>query len=333
MTPRPSAAPRFWSPASRFGRAASSAFAIVAALTIAAGPAVAATPPAYSDIPTTVPGNVSSIGFEATATSEFGDLITLEGTDRARAHLPMTVIMSSHACQSDANETPTPCTTTPGATFSAKLTLTLYDGTGGGIGAKILSTTKTVKMPYRPSWDQKNCTTSGGWSVKSGSEFTCYSGQAVIVTFALPAGKDLPDEFIWTISYSTAHYGPTVDGVTGKEHSPMNSLNVGAKTFEAKPYYGTRPAPDTAIDDSVTGVLHVENDMATYAPLACFGLTCPGQKVGGITGTPPPTSTAGTSGNESPLPLPAVLPICLAFGLLGLIVAAARRRPVSQRAE
>ena len=332
MTPRPSAAPRFWSPASRFGRAASSAFAIVAALTIAAGPAVAATPPAYSDIPTTVPGNVSSIGFEATATSEFGDLITLEGTDRARAHLPMTVIMSSHACQSDANETPTPCTTTPGATFSAKLTLTLYDGTGGGIGAKILSTTKTVKMPYRPSWDQTNCP-SGGWSVKSGSKFTCYNGQAVIVTFALPAGKDLPDEFIWTISYSTAHYGPTVEGVTGNDKSPMNSLNVGAMTFETKPYHGTRPEPDTAIDDSGTGVLHSETGWADNAPLACFGLTCPGQKVGGITGTPPPTSTAGESGSESPLPLPAVLPICLGFGLLGLLIVAARRRPVTQRAD
>jgi hypothetical protein len=332
MTPRPSAATRFWAPASRFGRAASSVFAIVAALTIAAGPAVAATPPAYSDIPTTVPGNVSSIGFEATQTSEFGDLITLAGTDRARAHLPMTVIMSSWACQSDATDTPKPCTTTPGKTFSAKLTLTLYDGTGGAIGAKITSTTKTVKMPYRPSWDQTNCP-SGGWSVKSGSKFTCYNGQAVIVTFALPAGKDLPDEFIWTISYSTAHYGPTVEGVTGNDQSPMNSLNVGAMTFEGTPYYGTRPEPDTAIDDSGTGVLHVENEMTKYAPLACFGLTCPGQKVGGITGTPPPTSTAGTSGSDSPLPLPALLPICLGFGLLGLLIAAARRRPVSQRAD
>ncbi len=297
----------------RIGRALSSIFAVVAALSFAAGPAVAAAPPAYSDISTTVPGNVVSIGFEATGTTEFGDLIKFEGTDRARADLPITVVMSSHACQSDAQNGPV-CTTTPGATFPAKLTLTLYDGTGDAIGAKILATTKTVPMRYRPSADSVNCT-NGGWSSK------CYSGQAVLVTFALPAGSNLPDEVVWTISFSTGDYGPDK---TNGTYTPMNSLNVGADKLAGQPSHGTDVVPDDAITDTGTGVLHSDSGWIANPPLACFGLTCPGERVSGITGTPAPTSTLGTSGtNSEPSP---VLPIALAFGAIGLMFAAYRRQ-------
>jgi hypothetical protein len=63
----------------------------VLALAVVAGPAAAASPPAYNRIPFALPGNVVSIGFQATSTSEFGDYITLGGTERSRTNRPVTV--------------------------------------------------------------------------------------------------------------------------------------------------------------------------------------------------------------------------------------------------
>jgi hypothetical protein len=313
-------------PARRLGPAVSSAAAILAALTMAVVPAFAATPPAYSDVPAVLTGNVVSIGFEATATSEFGDLIQFGGTDRARADLPVTVVMSSWACESGGWTGPD-CTTTPGKTFPATLTLTLYNVVAGEtptVGDPILSTTKTFQIPFRPSWDQVLCPVVDGkhrWY--SPADEGCYNGLAHEVTFTLPSGEALPDELIWTVSYSTAHYGPDK---TGDTTSPMNSLNVGTQTFGKAPY-GVDVEPDSAFDNSGTGVLHDDSGWAGYAPLACFGTACPisdptpkpTQEVGGATGRPTPatTSTAGSSRGDRPVP--PILPISLAFGAIGLL--------------
>jgi hypothetical protein len=319
-------------PARRLGSAVSSAVAIFAALTMAAAPAFAAAPPAYSDVPGALTGNVASIGFEATATSEFGDLIQFGGTDRARADLPVTVVMSSWACESDSWNGPA-CTTTPGKTFPATLTLTLYnvvDGETPAVGDVILQTTKTFQIPYRPSWDQVLCPADGTkhrWY--SPADKLCYNGLAHEVTFKLPSGDALPDELIWTVSYSTAHYGPNK---TGDLNSPMNSLNVGAQSFGTAPY-GVDVEPNSAFDNSGTGVLHDEAGWDGNAPLACFGTSCPlsdpapkpTQEVGGATGrpTPAPTSTASSSNGEQPMP--PIVQICVAFGAIGLLVGLKRR--------
>jgi hypothetical protein len=275
---------------------------------------------------------VHSIGFEATATSEFGDLIQFGGTDRARADLPVTVVMSSWACESGA-WTDTTCTTTPGKTFDATLTLTLYDvlpGDAPAAGDAILHTTKTFKIPFRPSWDQAKCPADGDfhrwyWATNN----TCYSGLAHEVTFDLPAGDALPDEVIWTVSYSTADYGPEK---TGLEKSPMNSLNVGTESF-GDAAYGKDVEPKSAFDNTGTGVLHDDGGWADYAPLACFGTSCPlsdpapqpTQQVGGVVGRPTPATTSTSGSSNGDQPVPPILPICLAFGAIGLLVGLKRR--------
>ncbi len=49
---------------------------------IALTPAAARTEVIYSSIPTTLPTNLPSIGYEATGTAEFGDAVGLAGTSR-----------------------------------------------------------------------------------------------------------------------------------------------------------------------------------------------------------------------------------------------------------
>jgi hypothetical protein len=326
ITARPGA------PSRRRASVVSSAAAIVAALTMATAPAFAATPPAYSDVPASLPGNVASTGFEATATTELGDLIQFDGTDRARADLPVTVVMSSWACESDSWTGPA-CTTTPGKTFPAKLTLTLYnvvDGTVPGVGAQILSTTETFQIPFRPSWDQVLCPADGNFHRwYSPADKLCYNGLAHEVTFKLPSGDALPDQLIWTISYSTAHYGPnkTVDS------SPMDSLNVGTQSF-GDAAYGKDVEPKSAFVNTKTGILHDDvNGWAGQAPLACFGTSCPlsdpapkpTQEVGGVVGRPTPARTSTASSSNGDQPLPPILPICLAFGAIGLLAVLKRR--------
>src|SRR5258708_177213 len=67
-------------------------------------------PVAYSVIPTVIPGNVPSLGYEATSTSEFGDEVGLvhNGTPLASAR----VLMSSWGCQFGSGTT---CSTNPGS--------------------------------------------------------------------------------------------------------------------------------------------------------------------------------------------------------------------------
>ena len=94
-----------------------------------AGATGPAGPVAYSAIPATIPGNVASLGFEATATAEFGDEVGLasHATPLAKAR----VLMSSWACETGHWNDVT-CTTTPGATFSVPVTFNVYavDNTG-----------------------------------------------------------------------------------------------------------------------------------------------------------------------------------------------------------
>ena len=75
----------------------------------------------YDSIPSPLPGNIQSLGYQANQTAEFGGQIRLAGTQRQDPSITLT--LSSWACQSDPNPT---CTTTPGATFSHPLTLNLY---------------------------------------------------------------------------------------------------------------------------------------------------------------------------------------------------------------
>ena len=327
------------------------ASAIAAAIfTVAAGPVAAATPPAFDNMPATLPGNVASVGFEATQTSEFGDYIVLGGTQRARASLPVTVVMSIWACQSDESGGPV-CTTTPGATFAQPLTLTIYkvvhtDGVTSA-GDQVLQTTHTFNLPYRPSYDPTDTCTSPRYRAADGK---CYSGMAYPVTFTLPSGGDLPDELIWTISFDTGSsgYHPT-----GNQAKPYNSLNVSAQT-EGSPSFGAEGEADSVFINSrnsgnygTTGTVGTFSDTDGWGankPLSCFGTSCPTsepvvtpspiQTVEGATGrpviTPATTTVAGTAGSGSDPTL--ALIVCNLFGFAALFVVMARRRSLRRGA-
>jgi hypothetical protein len=275
----------------------------VSALALVAGPAAAATPPAFNNIPSTLPSNVVSVGFEATQTSEFGDYIVLGGTERSRAALPVTVVMSSHACQSDEGGGQV-CTTTPGATFSQPLTLTIYavdhsDPAVPAAGKAMLQAQGTFDIPYRPSFDPSGkcaALNSTGWW--DGTSQSCLSGISAEVTFTLPAGPDLPDELIWTISFDTGSSGYSP---TGNQSKPYNSLNVSAET-DIAPSPGAEGDPDGLFLNSrnagmygsgaSVGTFGFTTGWGANKPMSCFGISCtanapvPSESVPAVTPAP-----------------------------------------------
>ena len=184
------------------------------------------------------PGNVSSIGFEATSTKEFGDRVQVG--PGAHELSSVTVLMSSWACETGGWTGPTPCATTPGATFTHPLTMKLYADNGSGApGGVLASMTMTATIPYRPSADAVNCT-GGRWFDGA----SCFNGFAAPVTFNFPPGTVLPSRFIWAISYNTSHrgYNPIGAAACGT-NCPYDSLNVGASTLTTKPSRGNDVDP------------------------------------------------------------------------------------------
>lgn len=223
---------------------------LVVAVTSLAGPAVADGPVIYDAYEDGIPGNVSSLGFEATSTSEFGDHIAFAGTER---HLESaSVVMSSWGCESG-SWNGGDCQTTPGATFDHEITLTFYEvvdnaGTPAA-GAVIAGATHTFAIPYRPSVDTVNCTGGRWYSV---AESTCFNGLATEITFEF-AGQLLPDEVIWGISYNTTHYGAEPIGQSAACFAESggcgyDSLNVGAASISS--VVGTDIEEESAFLDS-----------------------------------------------------------------------------------
>ncbi|MBI2776634.1 MAG: right-handed parallel beta-helix repeat-containing protein [Chloroflexi bacterium] len=211
----------------------------------ATGIALAVTPSAtvYDAIPAALPGNVVSLGFEATSTSEFGDLVRLAPGPRQADSVD--VVMSSWGCETGAWST-ADCVTTPGATFSHPITLNIYatDTAGEPTGSPIVSETDTFAIPYRPSPDTINCT--GGRWYDTGSS-TCFNGLATTITFNL-AGETLPSELIWTVAYNTTNYGAAPIGTADcGSNCGYDSLNVGAESFGGSPSPGTDIDPDGAV--------------------------------------------------------------------------------------
>jgi len=330
-------------------RTALGAAVVAATVTLVAAPAIAAAPTVYRNIPTTIPGNIGSIAFQARSISEFGDLIQLAGSERSSAKLPVTVVMSIWACEKGGDVT---CDTTPDATWNQDLTLTLYavDTTGFtpvAVVPPLLAKTQTFALPYRPSRDATgHCDASGFYPWYSVAENLCFNGLAHPVTFALPAGVTLPDQLIWSISFNTETHGYAPIGKSG----PWNSLNVAAKTYSGEPTVGTDVEPQAAFVNSTWTGAYGDNGAgglgtfrydptgwAAIAPLVCFGY-CPVNSAAAaptpfdsvLGATAPPTGTSGPSRGDSS-PLLAVL-ICFASGALGLAAvrsqrAAIRRRP------
>ena len=145
---------------------------VLAASALLAAPAATAAQPAakatiYNNIPSPLPGNAPSVGFEATSASEFGGEVSFAGTNRQKPQV--TVLMSSWACQHGYWNTGN-CATTKKAKFNQSLRLTVYAvGDDGAVGAQLGSVTHTFGMPYRPAANYSKCAgaDAGKWYSKS----------------------------------------------------------------------------------------------------------------------------------------------------------------------
>ena len=187
----------------------------------------------YSSIPAPLPPNVPSLGFEANASSEFGDLIQFTGTSRSLTQV--TVVMSDWALAANYPAFPG----AGGPTWNHPLTLNLYtvdnSGPNPAPGTLIATRTQTFAIPWRPVADP-TCANPAQWRAGNG---TCYSGLAFPVTFDF-TGVTVPSQMIYGLAFNTEHYGYAPIGVAG----PYASLNLGLA--QAPPTVGVNPFPDTA---------------------------------------------------------------------------------------
>jgi hypothetical protein len=201
-------------------------------------------PVIYDSIIDPNPGNVPSVSFEATGTGEFGNQINLGGT--ARVLNNVVVQMSSWACQSGSwTGSPSPCATTPGATFSVPITLNIFAvGAASAYGpstagALLASTTQTFAIPYRPSADPTDCPSAPTKWYDAGLG-TCFNGYFNNIEFTF-GHVALPNSVIWGITFNTNTAGLHPLGVTG----PYDSLNVALSQEPKSPSVGSDPYQGT----------------------------------------------------------------------------------------
>jgi hypothetical protein len=248
---------------SRVVKLTMAAFALVAVF--AASSAAAAPEVIYNDLPTPIPGNVVSLGFEATQTSSFGGQVEFGAA--ARNNPTISVIMSSWACQSGTWSEKN-CETTPGAKFEWPITFSVNAvGPGNSVGALLGSGSKVFKIAYRPSYSPKCFSTSVGTWYHKGE---CSNGKAVKLSLPLRIAN-LPSKAIVTISYNTSDYGKTPQRPqpcnSEPQGCPYDSLNVGvqdgfANPAGTSPTVGAFPAPDIAYVDGAP-----EEEWTGFQPL------------------------------------------------------------------
>lgn len=224
---------------------AAAAFTLVGPSNVWAGNAAV-----YSSIPGQLPGNVTSLVFEASTAIEVGDHVALGAGPRTLASVR--VVLSSWACQSG-HWYSRRCATTPGATFAHPITLSLYavdtSGPTPAQGALLGRKTQSVDIPYRPAADPTSCPAAPTqWY--SATDGACHRGYAFPVTFDFSAEPiTLPDEVIWTVAFNTTHFGPTPLGEatacynTADPNCPYDSLGVGVETFTGAPFAGADADP------------------------------------------------------------------------------------------
>ena len=187
----------------------------------------------YSTIPSTLPPNLTSLGYEATSASEFGELIQFAGGNASYNLTSATVLMSNWAYESQWSSAINGTTITSSG-FYEPLTLNLYNvGAGNTVGSLIATQTVDSFIPWRPE-PSGNCGTA--WLASDGQ---CYNGSLSEVTFNL-TGISTPGEIIYGLAYNTTDYGASPTHVSG----PYDSLNFALPTTGTT--VGANPLPDTA---------------------------------------------------------------------------------------
>ena len=159
----------------------------------------------YNSVISPLPGNLPSIGFEATAFNEFGNAVNF--SPGATHDLTKVVVtLSSWGCASGSWSLTT-CASPKEATFTEPITLNVYNPSTDGVnpGTKIASVTETFNILFRPSASPL-CVggNAGKWYQKSSK--TCFNGLAQNITFTLNNVK-VGTSAIFGITYNTTHYG------------------------------------------------------------------------------------------------------------------------------
>lgn len=237
----------------RIPKLAAALLAATVVLAVAAGTASAEKTVVYNHIPSPLPGNLPSVGFQANQASEFGGQVEFEAGTWKNPNV--TVTMSSFACVTG-NWNKANCGTPQGTTFNWPVTVSLYkvepDNT---VGALIARATKTFKMPYRPSANFAKCSgaDAGKWYDKA--DQTCNNGKAFKVTVGLKA--KLPAKAIIGVAYNTSGYGAEPQGeatacFSKPEGCFYDSLNAAVTT--GTPTVGSAPllAEEKAYFNSAT---------------------------------------------------------------------------------
>lgn len=180
----------------------------------------------YNSIPAPLPGNYTSLGYQATSTQEFGELIKF-APGGARNLTTVTLGMSDWAKHSDYQSM-------SAAGYNVPLTLNLYSvGAGNSVGGVIATRTIDSLVPWRPE-ASAGCT-GGAWMDGNGD---CFNGKAFTVAFDF-GGVVVPDSVIYGLAFNTQTHGYSPTGVAG----PVDSLNFG---LTAAATVGSNPLPDIA---------------------------------------------------------------------------------------
>jgi hypothetical protein len=190
----------------------------------------------YSDLPSLLPPNLPSVGFEAYGFSEFGGMIEFAGDEPITID-SATVAMSNWEFES---EWETEGTSTG---YFIPLTLTLYNVQAGDTaGSLIASETVNAFIPWRPEPDPADCA-PGANSAYLASNGGCYNGALSTVTFSFDS-LAVPQQVFYGLAYNTTDYGAAPTGVAG----PYGSLNFALASTGA--LVGGDPLPGTAYVNS-----------------------------------------------------------------------------------
>jgi hypothetical protein len=186
----------------------------------------------YSTMPSPVPPNVPSLGYQATQTAEFGQGVDLSSSGGATLGSAQ-VLMSNWALES----TYEPVGTSTG--FTVPLTLNLYNvGPSDSVGSLISSTTMDALITWRPE------ASAGCGTAYMASDGNCYNGLAQVVTFNL-GNVVVPQQFIYGLAFNTETWGANPIGTDG----PYDSLNfglIGDGVDPVTPFVGTDISPNSA---------------------------------------------------------------------------------------
>jgi hypothetical protein len=223
---------------------------------------------AYDSTPVKGTVSVPSESLEADGFNQIGNEVILRPHTNI-GHVKVTMV--SWACESGSWQAG--CTTTPGATFKAPITLRLYhystsNSTTGEIkpGKRIMKVTKTFNIRYRPSAESDTTKFMG----KDGE---LHNGIAQTISF--PVNRNLANDVVWTVGYNTNTSGLHPLGHTG----PMDSLNVGLSPatrvghdrFPDSIFWDTRAASLSGGSPFVAGELNLDSHgWAGYVPAARF---------------------------------------------------------------